>query len=103
MQKFQHRHVFDVPELQNDSMDISNDEVYQDELQEQVNVRYVGAQEMDLLLRDDIDPQILDDNIIQNNRRIEFVNEEEDDILDEHYSEEEEAEFVSDEDIDVGY
>ena len=59
---------------------------------------------MDLLLRDDIDPQILDDNIIQNSRRIEFVNEEEDDILDEHYSEEEEeAEFVSDEDIDVGY
>ena len=39
VQKFQHRHVFDVPELQNDSMDISNDEVYQDELQEQVNVR----------------------------------------------------------------
>ena len=25
MQKFQHRHVFDVPEMQNDSMDISND------------------------------------------------------------------------------
>ena len=84
-------------------MDISNDEVYQDELQEQVNVSYVGAQEMDLLVRDDIDPQILDDNIIQNSRRTEFVNEEEDDILDEQYSEEEEAEFVSDEDIDVGY
>ena len=73
MQKFQHRHIFDVSELQNDSMDTSNDEVYQDELQEQVNVRYVGAQEMDLLLRDDIAPQILDDNIIQNSRRTELL------------------------------
>ena len=103
MQKFQHRHVFDVPEMQNDSMDISNDEVYQDELQEQANVHYVGVQEMDLLLRDDMDPKILDNNIIENNIRTEFVNEEEEDILEEHYSEEEEAEFISDEDMDVGY
>ena len=73
MQKFQHRYVFDVSELQNDSMDTSNDEVYQDELQEQVNVHYVGAQEMDLLLRDDIAPKILDDNIIQNSRRTELL------------------------------
>ena len=103
VQKFQHRHVFDVPEIQNDSMDISNDEVYQDELQEQANVHYVGVQEMDLLLRDDMDPEILDNNIIENNIRTEFVNEEEEDILEEHYSEEEEAEFISDEDMDVGY
>ena len=103
VQKFQHRHVFDVPEMKNDSMDISNDEVYQDELQEQVNVHYVGVQEMDLLLRDDMDPEILDNNIIENNIRTEFVNEEEEDILEEHYSEEEEAEFISYEDTDVGY
>ena len=103
VQKFQHRRVFDVPEMQNDSMDIFNDEVYQDELQEQVNVHYVRVQEMDLLLRDDMDPEILDNNIIENNIRTEFVNEEEEDILEEHYSEEEEAEFISDEDMDVGY
>ena len=89
--------------MQNDSMDISNDEVYQDELQEQVNVHYVGVQEMDLLLRYDMDPEILDNNTIENNRRTEFVNEEEEDILEEHYSEEEKAEFISDEDMDVGY
>ena len=84
-------------------MDISNDEVYQDELQEQVNVHYVAVQEMDLLLRDDMDPEILDKNIIENNIRTKFVNEEEEDILEEHYSEEEEDEFISDEDMDVGY
>ena len=89
--------------MQNDSMDISNDEVYQDELQEQVNVHYVRVQEMDLLLRYDMDPEILDNNTIENNRRTEFVNEEEEDILEEHYSEEEKAEFISDEDMDVGY
>ena len=77
--------------------------MYQDELQEQVNVHYVRVQEMDLLLRDDMDPEILDNNIIENNIRTEFVNEEEEDILEEHYSEEEEAEFISDEDMDVRY
>ena len=58
---------------------------------------------MDLLLRDDMDPEILDNNIIKNNIRTEFVNEEEEDILEEHYNEEEEAEFISDEDMNVGY
>ena len=103
VQKFQHRHVYDVPELQNDSMIISNDEGHQYELQEEVNVPCVGVQEMDLLLRDDIDPEILDYNIIENNRRNEFVNEVEEDVLEDHSSEEEEVEFVSDEDTDVGY
>ena len=37
------------------------------------------------------------------NIRTEFVNEKEEDILEENYSEEEEAEFISDEDMDVGY
>ena len=103
VQKFQYRHVYDVPELQNDSMIISNDEGHQYELQEEVNVPCVGVQEMDLLLRDDIDPEILDYNIIENNRRNEFVNEVEEDVLEDHSSEEEEVEFVSDEDTDVGY
>ena len=81
---------------------VSYDEVYQDELQEQVSISSVGVQEMDLLYREDIDPKILDNNMIENNKRNEFINDEGDDILEDYYSGDDEDEFVSEGSTDLG-
>lgn len=101
VQKFQHRHIFDVSEVQDESMDfndtlITHDQVYQDnELSE--NDSMVEHLDVGTLVRGDVDPDIIEANVVHT---IDGAHEEVDDFgTDDELEDETLAQYCDDADI----
>ncbi|GER39830.1 dual-specificity RNA methyltransferase RlmN [Striga asiatica] len=76
VQPFQHRHVYDVDEMQDEEMDVDDilaveDEVYQ--ANDANDVLTISLDEIELLNRKDIDPEDIADTIIESSHEVSEV------------------------------